>query len=116
MAAKYGAGAACVSADSAVAPCEENRVLKPQTRRAAISVSSNIAEGHARRGHREFARAVSHAQGSLAELQTQLQITVDLGYVRRQQLGPMLNEITQLAKMLNATRTNLLKRKLVSNL
>ena len=50
-------------------------------RRAAVSVPSNIAEGAARNGKREFANFVSIARGSLSELDTQCLIAVDLGYL-----------------------------------
>lgn len=96
-------------------PGDENYVLKPQMKRASISVPSNIAEGHARRGKREFARFISHAQGSLAELLTQLQLTIDLGYIKQRRLTAVIEEIRQLSRMLNATRRKLL-HPLISNL
>ncbi|MGZ5476106.1 MAG: four helix bundle protein [Thermoanaerobaculia bacterium] len=90
-------------------PRDETYVLKTQIKRAAISVPSNIAEGHARRGKREFARFISHAQGSLAELLTQLQLTIDLGYIKQRRLTAVIEEIQQLSRMLNATRRKLLR-------
>jgi four helix bundle protein len=51
-------------------------------RRAAVSVPSNIAEGQARQGKKEFVQFLSHSEGSLAELDTQLTLAVDLGYCR----------------------------------
>lgn len=89
-------------------PRDETYGLKPQIRRAAISIPSNLAEGHARRGRRDFARFVSHAQGSLAELLTQLQLTIDLGYIKPQRLVAVITEIKELSRMLNATRRKLL--------
>ncbi len=89
-------------------PRDEIYVLEPQMKRAAISVPSNLAEGHARRGRREFARFVSHAQGSLAELLRQLQLTIDLGYIKPQRLVAVMAEIRELSRMLNATRRRLL--------
>lgn len=61
-------------------PPEERLGLSQQMRRAAVSVPSNIAEGAARGGKREFANFVSIARGSLSELHTQCLIAVDLGY------------------------------------
>jgi four helix bundle protein len=57
-------------------PREERYGLTAQIRRAALSVSSNIAEGHARQG-REFISFLSIARGSLAETESQLMFAVD---------------------------------------
>ena len=56
--------------------------LTAQMRKAAISIPSNIAEGAARTGEREFAHFLSIARGSLSELETQLLIASDLAYIR----------------------------------
>ena len=96
-------------------PRDETYGLKPQIRRAAISIPSNLAEGHARRGRRDFARFVSHAQGSLAELLTQLQLTIDLGYIKPQRLVAVITEIKELSRMLNATRRQLLHPRPIPN-
>ena len=61
-------------------PIEEKYGIVQQMRRAAISVPSNIAEGSARDSNLEFAHFLSIAQGSLAELETQLMISKELGY------------------------------------
>ena len=62
-------------------PREELFVLTIQVRRAAISIPSNIAEGAARTGPREFAHFLNVARGSLSELETQLLIASDLAYL-----------------------------------
>ena len=64
-------------------PAHEKYGLVAQIRRAAVSVPSNIAEGQARHSTCEFILLVSHAEGSAAELETQLLISVELGYTRR---------------------------------
>jgi carbamoyl-phosphate synthase large subunit len=90
-------------------PAEERYGLTSQLRRAAISVPSNIAEGQARRGTNEFLQFLSIAEGSLAELDTQLLLSVELGFAKQADVDPALKEIDELQKMLVA-----LKRKLSS--
>ena len=62
-------------------PAKETYGLASQIRRAAISVPSNIAEGAARTTKREFAHYLSMARGSLSEIDTQLTIAKQLGYI-----------------------------------
>lgn len=64
-------------------PKEELYGMTAQMRRAAISIPSNLAEGAARTGRKEFAQFLNVARGSLSELETQLLISVNLGYVDR---------------------------------
>lgn len=67
-------------------PGEELYSLTNQTRRSAISISSNIAEGANRRSHRDFIRFLNIASGSAAELETQLEIAKRLGYATQESL------------------------------
>jgi carbamoyl-phosphate synthase large subunit len=90
-------------------PAEERYGLTSQLRRAVVSVPSNIAEGQARQGTKEFLQFLSHAEGSLAELETQLLLSVELGFAQQKEVEPALKEIDELQKMLVA-----LKRKLSS--
>jgi len=69
-----------VYACSARYPDDERYGLTAQSRRAAVSVPSNIAEGAARRSTQEYVHFLSIARGSLSELDTQLQISERLGY------------------------------------
>jgi four helix bundle protein len=62
-------------------PREELYGLTSQIRRSAVSVPSNIAEGHCRNGRREFVHHLSIALGSLGELETQLILAQRLGYL-----------------------------------
>jgi four helix bundle protein len=64
-------------------PREEIYGLTSQMRRAAVSIPSNLAEGAARTGRKEFAQFLSIAKGSLSELETQLLISVELGYLEQ---------------------------------
>jgi four helix bundle protein len=56
--------------------------LKDQIRRAAISITSNIAEGFERDGSREFVQFLSHAKGSCGEVRSQLYLALDAGYLK----------------------------------
>jgi four helix bundle protein len=74
-------------------PKEELYGVTSQMRRAAISVPSNISEGAGRGSRPEFIRFLNIASGSLSELETQLYITRELGYVRPSQYNEIWGEI-----------------------
>jgi four helix bundle protein len=61
-------------------PSDRKFGLVSQMRRAAVSIPSNIAEGQARSTTGEFVQFLSHAEGSAAELDTQLRLSIELGY------------------------------------
>jgi len=88
-------------------PSCETYGLANQMRRAAVSVPSNIAEGHTRQHLREYLQYVSMAQGSLAELQTQAEIAGRLRYIEQQELKVLLDSATALAKQLYSLRNAL---------
>jgi four helix bundle protein len=78
-------------------PREETCGLTAQMRRAAISIPSNLAEGAARTGRKEFAQFLSIAKGSLSELETQLLISVELGYLEQNHgIFQMVEEVSRL--------------------
>lgn len=81
-------------------PTEELYGLTSQIRRAAVSVPSNIAEGHGRRSGREFARFLNIAHGSLMEVETQLRIAHDLRFLPARDLECMLNTTAEIGRVL----------------
>lgn len=91
-------------------PNHEQYGLTSQMRRAAVSIPSNIAEGHARQYTKEYLYHLSVAQASLAELETQLEISARLGYIQPKPKETVLTQITSLARQLHALR-NALKNK-----
>jgi four helix bundle protein len=94
---------------SAGFPKTETYGLTTQLKRAAVSVPSNIAEGHTRASTKEYLNHLSMAQASLAEAATQLGIAARLGYIPSTELAPRLDEIGILGRMLYALRNALLK-------
>jgi len=91
-------------------PSEEKFGLVSQMRRAAVSIPSNIAEGQARKSTDEFVQFISTAEGSLAELDTQVQLSVDLGFSDPTHVARVSDAVTELKRMLNGLRRSLLKR------
>ena len=81
-------------------PHEELYGLTNQMRRAAVSIPSNIAEGQARNGKKEFARFLSIASGSKAELQTQLLVCIDIGYFSESDIRKAFELSEEVGKML----------------
>ena len=75
--------------------------LAQQIQRAAVSVPSNIAEGHARGSRKEYTQFLIIARGSLAEVETQLEIAVDLGYIAQDSLTEIIEKIDYLGRMMN---------------
>jgi four helix bundle protein len=92
---------------SARFPAEEKFGLVAQMRRAVVSVPSNIAEGHARNTTGEFIQFISHAEGSLAELDTQARLSVELGFCGPLQAEVVLASVTEVRKMLTGFRRKL---------
>jgi four helix bundle protein len=95
---------------SAAFPKSELYGLTGQVRRAAVSVPSNIAEGHTRASTKEYLNHVSMAQASLAEVETQLEIASRLGYLTSTDLSAVLEQASVLGKQLYALRDALAKR------
>jgi four helix bundle protein len=95
---------------AATFPQEERFGLISQMRRAAVSIPSNIAEGQARRTTPEFVQFISHAEGSVAELDTQLILAVELQFCLKNLALPAYELIDEIRRMLNALRRKLAQR------
>lgn len=82
-------------------PVSERYGLTAQLRRAAISVVANIAEGSGRQSDGDQARFLRIARGSACEMESQLLISRDLGYIKDDAWKLLDDECQQLSKMLN---------------
>ena len=85
---------------SANFPQDERFGLTSQVRRSAVSVPSNIAEGAGRNSDKEFMNFLSISTGSSYELETQLLLSVDLGFVTEEEVQEALSNVTVVQKML----------------
>jgi four helix bundle protein len=74
-------------------PKDENYGLISQVRRAAVSIPSNIAEGSSRNSTKEFIQFLHVANGSLSEIETQLELAFRLKYIEDQSFQPEINHI-----------------------
>ena len=92
-------------------PNDERFGLTNQLRRAVVSVPSNIAEGHARFGAGEFSRFLSIATGSVAEIETQILLSQDLGYVKEELTFELLAELDIIGKMLRGLAKSIDRRR-----
>ena len=91
-------------------PADERFGLTSQSRRSAVSIPSNIAEGQARHTTGEFIQFVSHAEGSVAELNTQLILATELHFCSTNDVGLCFELVENLRRMLNGLRRKLEKR------
>jgi four helix bundle protein len=88
-------------------PKEELFALSDQMRRCAVSIPSNIAEGQQRTSGAEFLKFISYAQGSRAELETQLLICVSIGYMTEDDISELMSLLNEINKMLSALERTL---------
>lgn len=93
-------------------PKEEQYALCDQLRRAVISVPSNIAEGSGRTSAKDQAHFLEMAFGSLMEVDCQIDIAKDLGYVSLEELEVVSKQINQVAALLSGMRNKCLGRSL----
>ncbi|MGI8669273.1 MAG: four helix bundle protein [Aridibacter sp.] len=91
-------------------PSDEKFGLISQMRRAVGSIPSNLAEGQARRTTKDYIRFVSNSEGSLAELETQLIIAIELDFCRESDTKDCFSLMLEIQKMLNALRISLTRK------
>jgi four helix bundle protein len=75
--------------------------LRDQIRRAAVSISSNIAEGFARQTDKEFVQFLYTARGSAAEVQSQLYVAADLGYLSQEDLHRLYEMADEVSRLIS---------------
>ncbi len=85
--------------------------LSRQMRRAAVSIMSNIAEGHERGGAKEYARFLGIAKGSCAEVRSQLYIALDVAYLDRRTFAQLLERTRELGRILGGLRRAIRERR-----
>jgi four helix bundle protein len=83
-----------------VFPSKEIYGLVSQMRRSAVSIPSNIAEGYRRNSSGDFARFLSISFGSLAELETQILLSTDFGYMHKAESDKIMSALNEISKML----------------
>ena len=98
-----------VYAVSARFPASERFGLTAQVRRAVVSVPSNIAEGQARDSTKEFLHHLSISKGSLAETETQLMVSIMLGFVVETDMQESWGLCREVGKLLNGLVASLVK-------
>jgi four helix bundle protein len=81
-------------------PAAETYGLVSQMRRSVVSISSNIAEGAARSGNKEFLQFINIAQGSASELDTQIELARELEFINQQTYDEMVFLLTVISKQL----------------
>jgi len=90
-------------------PADERYGLRSQIRRSAVSIPSNIAEGAGRRSRRDYARFLDIAVGSASELEYQMGLGRDLGYISSRVSEPLEQECIEIRAMLLALRDRVLR-------
>lgn len=88
-------------------PTSEQYGLTGQIQRAAVSVPANIAEGQARQHRKEFLHHLSIAHGSVAELETHIEIAKRIGYIGIEVAHNFFSQTEEVGRMINGLRKSL---------
>jgi four helix bundle protein len=96
-------------------PKDEIYGLTSQLRRAAISIPSNIAEGQGRLTRGEFKQFLGHARGSIFEVETQLLIARDLGYLSEASAQELVERVKEVGRILSGLLASLDTNRLATN-
>ncbi len=88
-------------------PDEEKFVLVSQMRRAAISITSNIAEGSGKSSNKDFCRFLEISSSSTYELESQCILSFDIGYIFNNELDLISNDLMEIQKMLYGLKSSL---------
>ena len=94
-------------ASTAEFPQREVYGLASQIRRAAVSIPSNIAEGHSRRSRQAYLNHISIALGSQSELETQIDLSCRLGFISKQSSEEILLMAAEVGRMLHGLAASL---------
>ena len=90
-------------------PWFEKKGLCDQLQRAAVSISSNIAEGAAKPSDAEFAHYLDTALGSAFEVETQLLITKNVGYIEKELYEELINDLNEIERQINGLISSIRK-------
>lgn len=92
-------------------PWFEKKGICDQLQRAVVSISSNIAEGSAKPTDIEFARYLDHSLGSAFEVETQLLISKNVGYITEEAYADLINKLNEIEKQIHGLINILRKNK-----
>jgi four helix bundle protein len=96
-------------------PKREAYGLADQSRRAAVSVASNIAEGYGRLSDLQFRHFLGNARGSLYEMQTQVELAMNLGYLKTENGRQLIDQSWEVARIMNGLIASLSSSKVDDN-
>ncbi|WPR70566.1 four helix bundle protein [Flavobacterium sp. NG2] len=92
---------------TATFPSDKKFGITSQLRRASVSIPSNIAEGSSRSSNKDFLRFLEIAIGSCYEIETQLLISSDLGFINYKDLDSLTVKLDEIVKMTSKFRSSL---------